>query len=203
MKRILLLAGMTSALAIVPVGLAVADGQSEHAATHKHEAHHRHHHRGHIRLFTKAASSTPSQPTSSTGDDQAVASVTSFTGGVLTLTLTDGSTVAGKVNEGTEIECRMAEEQQPGDGDENHGGSSGRGGPGPSGSSQRDDGDDNDHGDNDQGDNDHGDDHGVEPGQPEMASCGTSALVAGAKVSEAELRVSTSGATWAKVELVS
>jgi hypothetical protein len=203
MRRILLLAGSTAAIAMVPVGLAVADGQTEHASAHKTEAHHRHHdHRSHVRLFTRAAStSTPT--TSSSSDEQTVASVTSFTGGVLELTLTDGSTVSGKVTEGTEIECRMAEQQQPGGGDEHHRGGSGRGGPGPSGSSQRDDGDDNDQGDHDPGEDDDNGEHGVDQGQPEMAPCGVSALVPGAKVSEAELRVSSTGAAWEKVELIS
>ena len=77
---------------------------------------------------------------------------------MLTITLTGGTEVSGKVTEGTELECESATP--------------------PTG------------GGDDQGDGDGG-----------AASCTAAALVPGAVVREAELRVSSARAVWVKVEL--
>jgi hypothetical protein len=118
------------------------------------------------------------------------ATVASFENGVLKLTLGDGSTVTGKVTERTEIECRMGDREDFGDDNghdgEDNGDGRGRGGPGPSGS----------------GDN-HGDDErGGENGQNE-GQCGVASLVAGAKVANADLAVTSAGSFWERVEFVS
>lgn len=109
----------------------------------------------------------------------------SFSGGVLTLALTDGTMVSGKVTDGTEVECEAADMSRlHADGD---GGENGRGdnsGPGSGGDRGRG-GDDN---------GDRGDDNGNQ-------ACMAADLVAGAAVRSAELRVSSAGAIWDKVEL--
>jgi hypothetical protein len=105
---------------------------------------------------------------------------------VLTLTLTDGSTVSGKLTDATEIECdasaptaTAADHGDRGegnglDGEDHHGGPQGPGGH---------------------------DDHGDDNDDNEAEHCTAAALVAGAVVREAELRVSSAGAVWEKVEL--
>lgn len=150
----------------------IATGPATALAAHHHHHHHaRHHVRHQIRRFG-APATQPSPSTSPTASPTA-GTVVSFTGGILTIMLNDQSTVSGAVTNDTEIECRAMESDVVRDG-----------GPGRSGG---------DHG-GDHGDG--GDDQG-EDGQ----SCATTALVKGATVNGAELRLSASGATWSKVEL--
>ena len=124
--------------------------------------------------------------------DENTGKVESFENGVLTISLFNGDTLKGAVSDATEIEC----DSDPGDdrgedenGDEDHG----------------DQGDD-DQGDDDQGDDDArssnlaGDDDDNDEGNED---CGPEALVAGAKVLEAELKVSGGQAFWSDVELLS
>jgi hypothetical protein len=113
--------------------------------------------------------------------------VASFDGSVLTITLANGGTVDGMVTDETEVQC----DDDPGDD---------RG---------EDEGDDHgDHGDDDGGggddamaaDGDHGGDHGDDHEDGE--DCGTDALVAGAKVLQAELKIRNGEAVWDEVELL-
>jgi hypothetical protein len=134
------------------------------------------------------------------GDENA-GTIKSFDAGVLTITLADGGELAAKVTPDTEIECHgsaMSSSHEGGD----DSGSGGSGSDDPAGDDHGDDpaGHDtgDDHGDDPAGD-DHGDDHGDDEGQ----SCGTDALKAGVKVSEAELKVSSDGKRWEKLELAS
>src|SRR5262249_36843134 len=117
---------------------------------------------------------TPTAPT------EEAATVASFEGGVLKLTLADGSTVSGKVTENTEISCGC-------DGHHFEGGPP---------SFNHDNGDDQ--GDDHPGFFHHDDEHG----QMGEGSCGTSSLGPGAKVKQAELNVSGAGAVWQEIELV-
>ena len=107
--------------------------------------------------------------------------VTSFTGGVLTIHLFTGDDVKGTVDASTELECEngpattttaRTADNGPGGGD--------------------DEGDD-DRGDDDPGDDDHEDE----------AGCDTSALAPGAVVGEAELKATSAGLVFTEVELVS
>jgi hypothetical protein len=175
MRRIL-----TTALASSLLALALPAA----ASAHHHGRHHRHHHRHHARTVVFARHSTT--PANTTPATESVATIASFENGVLKITLADGSTVSGKVTEMTEIEC--------GGGCSGHhdfgGGSPGW---------QHDNGDDGwEH--HDGGPSRFHDDHFVGP--QDESSCGVSALVAGAKVKEAELHVSGAGAFWEKVELL-
>jgi hypothetical protein len=207
MRRTIITAVALTALAVPCT--AVASHQSVHQAGAGHHGvqHKRHHRHAHLVRFGIAASTqaagptgptsspSPTAPAAPTGDT--AGTVASFTNGTLTITLNDGSTVSGKVTEGTEIECHSAmasaasdgQGGQVGQGDQ--GGDSGNEGQSGSGS-----------GDGHQGDvsgHDGGDDG--EAQQEEAGHCTSAALVTGAVVREAELRVSSAGAVWEKVEL--
>jgi hypothetical protein len=200
MRRMITSAVASSLLALaLPVAASAHDSARHDAFRHAGE-HHRHHHhrRAHTVVFTAGAVRTvpgttaPVAPVTPVPAEPA-ATIASFENGVLKLTLGDGSTVAGKVTERTEIECRMGDREDFGDDNgrdrndnDNNGDGRGRGGPGPSGS----------------GDN-HGDDErGGDAGQME-GQCGVSSLVPGAKVADADLAVTSAGSFWERVELAS
>jgi hypothetical protein len=115
--------------------------------------------------------------------DEHTGKVESFDGKTLVISLFSGGTISGAVSDETEVECDSdpADDRGQDEGDDDQGDHHGD-----------DQGDDND----DQGDDndDQGDDHGNE-------DCGTDALVAGAKVLEAELKISGGEAVWEDVEL--
>jgi hypothetical protein len=167
------------------------------ARHHHHKGHH--HAKPHIRRF-----GDPGQPTSMSSSDNA-GKVESFSNGILTITLNDGSMVKGAVTKDTELECTttqqsstthddgdndQAEANEPGDNDQAEANEPG----------DNDQGEANEPGDNDQaeanepGDNDQGED--------EQNECSTSNLTPGAVVHEAVLRIGGSGAVWQQVELV-
>jgi hypothetical protein len=110
--------------------------------------------------------------------DENTGKVESFEDGVLTISLFNGDTIKGAVTDDTEIECDD-------DADDDHGRH-------------------HHHGDDDHGDDDgpdavaahHGDDD--DEGNED---CDTEALVAGAKVLEAELKIRDGEAVWDEVEL--
>jgi hypothetical protein len=194
MRRMITSTVASSLLALaLPVAASAHDSAQHDAFRHAGE-HHRHHHhrRAHTVVFTSGAVRTvpgttaPVAPVTPVPTEPA-ATIASFENGVLKLTLGDGSTVAGKVTERTEIECRMGDREDFGD-DNGHDGEDngdGRGGPGPS----------------DQGS--HGDDErGGDAGQME-GQCGVSSLVPGAKVADADLAVTSTGSFWERVELAS
>jgi hypothetical protein len=191
--------------AVATVSLAAPSAALAHNGEHHRAGERHHHHRGHHRhahvlaFHAQAQAPAPAIPTSSpspttpASQDKA-GTIASFTGGVLTIALNDGSTVSGNVTERTEIECPVpsasAADFSRHDGEDNGDdrGQDENGGPGPSG---RDDGDD--HGqDNDADDDDAGD---------QAEHCTMAALVQGASVREAFLSVSSAGATWLKIEL--
>ncbi len=174
MRRIL-----TTVLASSLLALAIpAAASAHHGSRHRH---HRRHHHTIVFSPTAKRSDSPSSPQTPITPTEQVATVASFEGGVLKLTLADGSTVSGKVTEGTEISCGC-------DGQHFEGGPQDFG---------HDNGDD--HGDDNGPGSFHHDD---EQGQMGESNCGVSSLVAGAKVKEAELNVSGAGAFWEKIELV-
>jgi hypothetical protein len=212
MKRTLLTMMASSMLVFaVPAAASAAHGKHHHGA--RHASSHRRHAKG-ARLMTFApatapASGAPATPgTETTPANETAGTVTSFTNGVLTITLTDGTVVSGKVTEQTELKCTPAtpptttggDDQGGGDdqagADEQAGSESGEhGGPsvaGQTGSSQRSDF---------QGGGDGGDGHDGNQGGSEE-SCTTAALVPTAIVREAELSLSSAGAVWEKVDLV-
>jgi len=103
------------------------------------------------------------------------ATVVSFTNGVLTIKANDGNTASGMVTNDTELICITPGQSGMWSHDRNRGGGG------------WDEGGDNGQGDDDSGAN---------------QTCTTSALVAGAIVQKAVLTISSAGATWDKVELI-
>jgi hypothetical protein len=228
MRRTLIAAAVTTALALPGVALA-HDGDrqrgEDHHGAHQGERHHarRHRHARLIAFHAHAPTATPPSVGSGAGTapspvaSERAATVASFTNGTLTIALSDGRTVSGKVTPRTEIECHStsataADDGDRGRGEEGPGGgsSSGPGPSGQSGASGRDgrdnDGRDNDARDNDARDNDNdarddNDDPGDDDAHDEAEHCGSAALVPGASVREALLSVGGAGAFWVKLEL--
>lgn len=159
---------------------------SASALAHGHH-HRRHHdaHRTHGRVRDEHFGSRTDTNMSPSSTMQNAGTVASFSNGVLTLMLNDGSMVSGQVTNSTEIKCEAAEQEMEhsrhADGD--HGGGSNGGG------------DDNGRGDDHGDDNDQGNDGQGAP------MCSTGSLVPGATVRDAELAISGTGAIWSEVEL--
>jgi hypothetical protein len=201
MKRMLLAAATSSMLALAAPSLATASAHHHakcHSRSHHACAHARHAH--HARVITFGAQlpstgTTTSGTTTAAPGGETAGKVASFTGGVLTITLNDNSTVSGKVTDQTELSCESATGSEGNDsddndqnGDENSGGNgddSANHGPG-MGSK----GDDMSSG----GDSE---DAGQAP-----SSCTSAALVPGAVVREAELSIGSAGAVWKHVDLL-
>lgn len=177
-------------------------------------AHHRHHHGNHSRTHKRHASSarilrfgaarlSASNPTSSPTpptSNEAAGKVVSFEGGVLTIMLTGGSTtVSGKVTEDTELRCQPAtpsgEEGDEQDNDDQGGSGGGDQGQGSGGDQlARQHGDFLAHSADTQGGG--GDDESQEGCTP------ASALVPGAVVLEAELKLGSAGPVWEQLVVV-
>jgi hypothetical protein len=182
MKRILLVAVSSSALALA--GPAIASAHHHHGKHHK-----RHAARGRVLDFRASAPATPSSP--ATPSTESAGKVASFKEGVLTITLTDGTSVSGKVTEQTEIHCTPATPPAGGDDGDDVAGSG--------------EGDEASSSESSSGDGSHHDAHaawsggGSDEGQ---ASCTTAALVPGALVREAELSISSAGSVWDHIDLI-
>jgi hypothetical protein len=198
MKRMLLAAATSSMLALAAPSMASASahhgkchGRSHHACAHAH----------HARVINfgaplSSSGTTPSGTTPTAPSGDTAGTVASFTGGVLTITLNDKSTVSGKVTDQTELACESAaptegsETDDNGDrnGDENSGGN----------------GDDTAH--SGQGVGSMGDDmssgHDGEDAGQTPSTCTSAALVPGAVVREAELSIGSTGSVWKHVDLV-
>jgi hypothetical protein len=196
MKRILLTAVTSSLLALAIPGVASASHGKRH---HHASSHKRHASRARIVRFgslSLPAASGPTQATPTAPTGEAAGKVVSFENGVLTIMLADQSTVSGKVTEATELQCRSASaatttgHEDQGGGDDAAGDESGEHG---DASTQAHASDVQD------GQDQQGDDADEGSGQQ---SCTTAALVKGAVVGEAELKLSSAGAVWDKVELL-
>ncbi len=121
------------------------------------------------------------------GDENA-GKVLTFTGGRLTIELTNGDTVSGLVNGDTEIECEHAESSA-------------------TARSSDDEGDENEADDDHSGpgDGERGDDEGDEndeDDEDDEVACSQADLVLNAIVHEAELKATSAGAVFEEVELV-
>lgn len=195
------------ALAVPSAALARHGGGHHHHKGHHSKAHHARFHFLHIGARGAAGPAGPSGPTGPTGPSgptgptgpENAATVTSYstTTNMLELTLTDKSTVSGKVTSDTRIECVSATP------------SAEPGGEGPGDDSGQ--GDDQSRGDMSQGDQSGEDwswgdhkDGGDDDGEVGIAEppCDTSALVPGAVVRAAELRIGPSGNEFESIVLV-
>jgi hypothetical protein len=123
------------------------------------------------------------------------------TTGKLTVTLVNGDSLTGTVTSDTEIECEntttTASTRHDGEsGDDNSGSGSTQSGDDNSGPGSTNSGDD-DQGDN----NDQGDDNDDQGENENEGSCSTDALQPTTIVKEAELRLTSAGAVFEKIEL--
>jgi hypothetical protein len=174
MRRTLFCALLSvAAVALVPAS-AMARG---HHRAHHHKRHH--HARIHDKRFGTVSSSPSSPGTPMTPPSDTAGTIASFDGTTLVLTLNDGSSVSGKVTSDTEIECMSASSSDDMFQRNDNGG---------------------DHGD-DQG-GDQGDDQGGDHGEDGAQNCTTADLKPGATVTGAELKISSAGSVWDKVDLV-
>jgi hypothetical protein len=219
MKRMLLMTVTSTVLALAAPGVASAShpGKRHHGARHA-GVHKRRARRARTITFPTtpilpaAGGSTttpaPTQPAPSPPAGETAGTVASFANGLLTINLSNGSTVGGQVTEQTELECLVATppqttsgEDDQGGGDDVNGAEGGEHG-GTSAQGQQigrhqTDGQQGYGGDEGQGDEGSEGEH-----DGNQQSCTTAALVPGAVVREAELKMSGAGAVWEKVELV-
>jgi hypothetical protein len=177
---------MSAALMLLALGPATA------LARHHHPR--RHHSRVRHALIERFGRDVTSAPMSSTSSEDA-GTVQSFSGGMLTLMLADGSTVSGMVTGATELECRAPDSSQTihEDGDGGSGDQSGDGNNSGSGDDQAQ-GSGGDQGDTAEQNEDQGEDDAEN-------NCSMANLTPATAVREAELRISGTGAVWKKVEL--
>jgi hypothetical protein len=188
MKRMLLAVCASSMLALAVPSLASA----HHGKCHHHHAcsHVRHAHHARVLKFGAAASTSPTSPSAPSSEETA-GKVAKFEGGVLTITLNDGSTVSGKVTERTEIRCESASSTEASDDDDQGDDNSGDGDSSHSSLRLSSRGDDMSAG-HDDGDDDGG----------QASSCTSTALVPGTTVREAELSIGGGGAVWEHIDLI-
>jgi hypothetical protein len=133
-------------------------------------AHHRHHHSRIRHEHFGSANDTTSSSSDTAG------TVSSFSGGVLTIQLNGGSTVSGMVTNETELGCESASTQtQTGDGDS---------------------------GDDSSTDDSSSDDGGGDSSGEDAQMCTTANLIPGTVVQDAELNISSAGAVWHEVDLI-
>ena len=174
MRRVLLMASAALTMALAAPAVASAHHHGRHSARGA-RVHHRHHHARRI-VFKANSTSTPG---SEAPAGEIAGIIASYEGGVLKITLADGTTVSGKVSEYTDIDCGC-----PG-----HGGPPWGGDPGwqhgyPSHHAGR-----------------WGDDESSGAPTTPGTNCGISSLTAGAKVDQATLNLSSVGAFWVRVDL--
>ena len=186
MKRILVLVLASAAVLATAPALALAH---HHRARHHHsQRHHRRHHASHTRRHSRDRSWQGDEANGGTAG-----TVTSFSNGVLEITLSDGKTTeTGNVTDSTELKCEAAGGDEQGDGNDGNDETSGQNDAGDRASTQSDDG-----GSDNGGDNESGEDGG-DNGQ----MCSTANLTPGTAVRAARLDVSSGGAVWDEVEIV-
>ncbi len=212
----------TALVSAVALAIAPASALAHHhrGARHARIHHARRHARFHFRRFGSQDFSTTGS--SSTPSGNSAGKVSSFTGGVLTITLNDGSQVSGKVTDGTDCisptstssgdqsgsgdQSSGSSDQQSGSTDQSSGSSDQQSGStdqsSGSGDQQSGSGDQSSgSGDQSSGSSDQqtGDDDGGDSGSTQ--ACTSSNLTPGAVVQAAILKVTDGGATWDKIEL--
>jgi hypothetical protein len=198
-SRCIALIAAVAGLALVPGAASAHSGtRGERHHHHRHHARAHHHHHARVKLITSRdpASGAYTDPEGLATSGQVT--IASFSGGKLTLQLADGTTT-GRVTDKTTIRCATppqgtttaAARGDDGPGDDQ----SGDDGPGDDGGN-RGSGDDDGGG----GDRGSGDDDGAGAGD-QAGTCDQSALVAGAMVSRAKLRISGGVATFQQIEI--
>jgi hypothetical protein len=202
MRRFLFTAVASAAL--LAVGPSAAMARSHHQRSH-HRSQSRHHRTvRHLRFGLDRSPSTTASPTPETSAGRVV----SFTGGVLTIKLNDGTMVKGQVSGATGLECEAANSTSTFQTDRRSrdGGGGDQGGGSDDETNGKADQGDEAKG-NDQGDEAKGNDQAEQGGQGDNeaegeTACPMTALSPNAVVREADLRISSAGAVWDKIELI-
>jgi hypothetical protein len=191
---------------LVPA-LAAAHSGRHHRAHHARTRHHRRHGQapaangaltpsGPVSSTSGGAGSTPTAPAGpTTGSTELAGTVQSFNEGILTIALSGGGTVSGRVTEGTEIECKSAgggDDQGSGEDVGDEGGQDGEEAGDEGGSGQSREG----------ADARMRSDAAGEGSDDGGSSCTTAALVANASIAEAELSVVAGGAVWDHIVVI-
>jgi hypothetical protein len=173
--------GLSALASIVVFAVVPANALARH---HHHHAR-SHHARKHFKFFGSATTPT----TTTTTPTDTAGTVTSFDGTTLVITLNNGSTVSGVVTSDTEIDCEAPESTSstPTTSTNNEDGDTGGGTGGTTGGTT---------GGGDQGD------QGGDGGDGGSSTCTTANLTANTVVQEAELGISSTGATWQNVDLI-
>lgn len=194
--RLLTVVG-TMALALAVPSAALAHHGRGHHHHHKGKAHHASFHV--VNIGPSSATTTPPAPSAGTPSapptEENAGTVASYEKEVLALTLKDGSTVSGKVTADTHIRCiSPTASTEPGDGEQGE---------------DNGQGDDQERGDTSQsgegwGDrkDDGGDGEDGSTSTTPEPPCDTSALVKGAVVRSAQLRIGPAGNEWECIVLV-
>jgi hypothetical protein len=176
MKKYLFAIIATFALAAALPSLALARG-----------GHHRSHHRSHVRhsvvRHRQFGRDTSTQSSGSSGGGDHAGTVQSFSGGVLTITLNNGSTVSGQVTSATEMECEGAEANDVRGMERDSSGDHG-----------------SDNSGEDQSSDDSAEDQSGSDDNQAAAACPASPAQ-GELVREAELKITSAGSTWEKLDL--
>lgn len=146
--------------------------------------HHRHHHHQvrHEKFGSSTGTTTTSSGVTMSSEEGTAGAVDSFKNGVLTIRLNNNSLVSGMVTNETVLKCDMPENEV-----------------------NDNDGDDTASGERvamEDGGGTSGEDGGGEINQGEEQTCTTANLTPGTVVQEAELKISSTGAVWDEVELV-
>jgi hypothetical protein len=193
MKRLLLTAFACAIALAVGTGAGLASAQGGH----HHRSHRAHKTRTHIRHFGPLDSTGMTGSTGSTGSTGttgatgtttpplSAGTVASFTDGVLTIKLTDGTMVGGKITDETQLDCQSST-SQPGNGEGDDADENGGQGGDDQGGDQEDQGGGN------------GDDE-----SQQGVGCTLTAITSGTVVFEADLRISPMGSVWESIDLAS
>jgi hypothetical protein len=191
MKRMLMALASTAALALLAPAGAAAHHHRHHGRSHKHASSARILRFGAVSALSSPTTTTPT-PTPPT--PESAGTVVSFEKEVLTIMLSDKTTVSGKVTQETRIHCQSATPPtETGDDDEQ-----GDSGQAPESSDQ---GTSNDG----QFQGQHGDamaHAACDASSPGQESCPPSVLVPGAVVLAAELKLTPKGAVWDEVAVI-
>jgi hypothetical protein len=160
--------------------------------------HHRHGHKvgaRHTRI--RKFGDLSGRSTTTTSPSSTIGTVQSFTGGVLTILLNDNSTVSGTVTNDTAIECSASGESQGSGEDQGEQNSSSSEDQGDQTSGTDEQGEQGEQGT--QGEQSGSGDDDQSEGQSQSSSTCTPSN--GTPVRAAELKISSAGKTWEKVEL--
>jgi hypothetical protein len=186
---------ITLAAALMLLGFGPASALARHHHHHRGRHHHRH---ARIERFGDWSNAPASNAADNAG------TVQSFSGGMLTIMLADGSSVSGAVTDETQLECTAPDQSQTmhEDGDSGSGDQSGD----PSGDQSGDQtgenqtaGMEDQNATEDQNENEAEDQNDNE----DQNTCTTANLAPGTVVRDAELRISSAGAVWKELELQS